>query len=164
MFKCDSMTEVDSHILYKDLGNRNLILLKPWKPTEFQHTVVAIKRKEENSYCWLQFLSNDDTSHLLLLTIQHYENPNGCLRLCGNSLVKPVCSSKSLCWKTAACLNGFILTDCTIPTALLCKALKGIWDSWSITGARINPSSKLLSKLLFFSNWLSYSQMWNECI
>lgn len=51
MFKCNSMTEVDSHILYKDLGNRDLILLKPWKPTGFQHIVVAIKRKEVNSCC-----------------------------------------------------------------------------------------------------------------
>lgn len=135
------MTEVDSHILYKDLGNRNLILLKPWKPTGFQHTALAIKRNEENFCCWLQFLSNDDTSHPLLQQFSTMKTSMDVLRLCGNSLVKPVCSSKSLCWKTAACLNGFILTDCWITTALLCKALKGIWDPWSITSAGINPSS-----------------------
>lgn len=50
MFKCNSMTEVDSHVLYKDLGKRNLIFLKLWKPAGFHHIVLAIKRKEENSY------------------------------------------------------------------------------------------------------------------
>lgn len=158
-----TLTEVDSHVLYKDLGNRNLILLKLWKPTGFHHIVLAIKRKEKTPTDDFSSSLKDDTSHPFLLIIQYYENPNGCLET-WDSLVKAVCSSKSLCWKTAVCLNGFIWTDHTITRALLCKALRGIWDSLSIKGAGISPSSKLLSKTLFFSIWLSYSQIWNEYI
>lgn len=46
MIKCNFVTEVDSHVLYKDLGNRNLILLKLWKPTGFHHIVLALERRK----------------------------------------------------------------------------------------------------------------------